>query len=169
MDKIGPVVSSAHLAAGEAPELSEFEFALTMANNAFQRWMSRCMTAAGQPELAPLEILIIHTVRHRSRPKTLADICLVLNVEDTYTVSYALKKLEKRGLVKGGKAGKEKTAEITPEGEAACVAYREIREAALVRSVKELGLDPEQLSRLASVMRALSGQYDQAARSAASL
>ena len=53
----GPVVSSAHLASSGMPELSEMEFALTMANHAFQRWMSRCMTAAGMPGLAPLEVL----------------------------------------------------------------------------------------------------------------
>ena len=44
---LGPVVSSAHLADSGLPELSEMEFALTMANHAFQRWMVRCMTAAG--------------------------------------------------------------------------------------------------------------------------
>ena len=35
--RVGPVVSSAHLAAGSAPALSELEFALTMSNNAFHR------------------------------------------------------------------------------------------------------------------------------------
>ncbi|MEO0360795.1 MAG: winged helix DNA-binding protein [Pseudomonadota bacterium] len=169
MDKIGPVVSSAHLASGALPELSEFEFGLIMASNAFQRWTTRCMAAAGLAELSSLEVLILHSVNHRGRAKKLADICLVLNVEDTHTVAYALKKLEKRGLVKSGKAGKEKTAEITEAGETACLAYREIREAALVRSVDEMGLDPAQLSRLSALMRALSGQYDQAARAAASL
>jgi predicted MarR family transcription regulator len=53
------------------------EFALTMANNAFQRWIVRCMGAAGGPAMSPLEVLIVHLVHHRERPKTLADICLV--------------------------------------------------------------------------------------------
>ncbi len=169
MSTIGPVVSSAHLASGALPELSELEFALIMSSNAFLRWTTRCMTAAGLADLSSLEVLILHTVNHRGRPKKLADICLVLNIEDTYTVAYALKKLEKRGLVKGGKAGKEKTVEISRDGEAACMAYREIREAVLVDSVREMGIDPAQLSRLSSLLRALSGQYDQAARAAAAL
>jgi predicted MarR family transcription regulator len=169
MKQVGPVVSSAHLAAGAMPALSEMEFALIMASNAFQRWITRCMAAAGETDMSPLEVSILHTVNHRGRPKKLADICLVLNVEDTYTVAYALKKLEKRALVKGGKAGKEKTVEITAAGETACLAYREIREAALVATVKEIGVDEAQISRLAALLRALSGQYDQAARAAASL
>ena len=34
---IGPLVSAAHLADGAVPALSEVEFALTVATNAFQR------------------------------------------------------------------------------------------------------------------------------------
>ncbi len=96
-------------------------------------------------------------------------ICLVLNIEDTHTVTYALKKLEKTGLITSGKRGKEKTAEITETGEAACMEYRRIREALLVEPVKALGLDEKELSRLAAVMRSVSGHYDQAARAAAAM
>lgn len=165
----GPVVSSAHLASGAMPELSELEFGLIMCSNAFSRWTARCMAAAGEAGLSPLEVLIVHAVNHRGRAKRLADICLVMNIEDTHLVSYAVKKLEGRGLVKSGRAGKEKTVAITPAGEGACLAYREIREAALVRAVREMGVDGPQVSRLAALLRALSGQYDQAARAAASL
>ncbi|MEK9971143.1 MAG: hypothetical protein VW600_18570, partial [Ferrovibrio sp.] len=42
-----PIVSSAHLATNKLMELSEFEFALMMASNAFNRWIVRCMAAAG--------------------------------------------------------------------------------------------------------------------------
>ena len=43
------------------------------------------------------------------------------------------------------------------------------REALLVRPVRGTGADERKLSELAGTMRALSGHYDQAARSAASL
>lgn len=163
----GPVVSSAHLANSGLPELSEMEFALTMANNAFHRWMVRCMTAAGLPGLTPLEVLIVHLVHHRARAKSLADICLVLNIEDTHLVSYAVKKLQKHGLVTAGRSGKEKTVAITPAGAAYCAQYGRVREALLIRSVEQLGLDRAELSRLAALLRTLSGSYDQAARGAA--
>lgn len=168
-DTVGPVVSAAHLASGAMPALSEVEFALMMTNNAFARWMTRCMTSAGVEGLAALEVFLLHTVNHRGREKTLADICLILNIEDTHTVTYALKKLERRGLVASGRRGKEKTVSITEAGEQACLRYREIREAVLINALKELGLDESELSRIAAVLRVLSGHYDQAARSAASL
>jgi predicted MarR family transcription regulator len=166
---VGPIVSSAHLAEGGLPALSEFEFGLILASHAFQRWMMRCISAAGGPELSALDVLILHTVNHRGRPKRLADICLVLSVEDTHLVSYGVKKLESAGLVGSGRAGKEKTVEITEKGRDICLRYREIREALLVGSIDTTNIDKARLSEVASMLRALSGHYDQAARSAASL
>ncbi len=165
-DSLGPVVSSAHLAEGSFPEVSEFEFGLIIANNAFSRWTERAMAAAGHPELSALDVLVLHTVRHRGRPKKLADICLVLNVEDTHNVNYAVKKLKKSGLVSDGRLGKEKTVDATDQGIAVCDRYREIRESLLLEAMGELGFEPEQLSRLSALMRLMSGQYDQAARAA---
>lgn len=166
---LGPIVSSAHLAAGAMPALSEFEFGLILASHAFHRWMVRCMQAAGVDGLSALDILVLHSVTHRGRPKKLADICLVLNVEDTHLVTYAVRKLEGLGLVRSGRSGKEKTVEITGKGEAACRRYHEIREALLVRAVGSVGFDERLLSDNAAQLRALSGHYDQAARAAASL
>ena len=107
---IGPVVSAAHLASGAMPALSEIEFAVTMMVNAYHRWMVRCMAASGSEGLGPLDVLVLHTVNHRGRAKTLSDICLVLNIEDTHTVTYALKKLVKAGLISSGRRGKEKNS-----------------------------------------------------------
>ena len=166
---IGPVVSAAHLADGAMPPLSEMEFALTVLGNAFQRWTVRCMAAAGIAGLAPLDVLILHAANHRSREKTLSDICMMFNIEDTHVVAYALKKLEALGLIKTGRRGKEKTVSVTNEGETACLRHREVREALLVSSVRALNFDDVEVSRIAALMRTLSGQYDQAARAAASL
>jgi hypothetical protein len=90
------IVSSAHLADGAAPTLSELEFSSTLAAAAYQRWIVRCAAAAGLA-LAPLEVLILHTVRHRDRAKRIADIALVLDVEDTHLITYAIRKLERAG------------------------------------------------------------------------
>ncbi len=147
---LGPIVSSGHLASGALPALSEFEFGLIMVNHAFMRWMVRCMAAAGVPDLSPFDVLVLHNVNHRGKPKRLADICLVLNVEDTHIVNYSLKKLEKLKLVKGGKAGKEKTVTVTTAGQQACERYRAIRETLLVPSVIGSGVDPKKLSAFAA-------------------
>ena len=167
-DGLGPIVSSEHLSR-KAKELSEFEFGLIIAGHAFNRWMVRCMTATGYSELNTLDVLVLHSVNHRDRAKRLSDICLVLNIEDSYTVSYALKKLIKLKLVASQKQGKETFFNTTRLGKDTCSDYAEIREACLVDSLNSLGIAPEEMHQIASSLRALSGLYDQAARSATSL
>lgn len=170
-----PIVSSAHLVSERAAELSEFEYGLIVADNAFARWIVRCMAAAGQADMGALDVLVLHSVNHRGRAKRLADLSFVLNVEDTHTTTYALKKLARLGLVAGTRQGKEMFYGTTDAGRAACERYREVREACLIRAMDALGqgaLNPERRARvaeLAGLLRALSGLYDQAARAAASL
>lgn len=166
---LGPIVSSSHLASEHGGKLSEFEFGLITASHAFQRWMVRCMAAAGHADFSPLDVLVLHGVNHRDRAKRLADICLVLNVEDTHLVNYALKKLHKAGLVAREKRGKEIFHSTTEDGQAACQRYREIRERCLVVSYRSMSREGAELATTAELLRALSGLYDQAARAAASL
>ena len=169
------IVSSAHLVSEQAAELSEVEYGLIVASNAFGVWTVRG-TAAAQaefPEVADLgviDILSLHSVNHRGRPKRLADICFKLNVEDTHIVNYAVKKLIKAGLVTGQKQGKEVSYSTTEKGQALIARYREIREACLVDAFSALGeIDADSLSDLASQLRVLSGLYGQAARSATNM
>lgn len=166
---IGPIVSSSHLASGQMPALSEMEYALTVAGHAFSRWTVRCMDASGLSGLTPLEVQVLHSANHRDREKTLGDLCTMLNIEDTHLVSYAIKKLVRLKLVSTGKRGKEKTVRIAPAGAGACERYKEVREALLISSIRAMGLEDKDVSKVAGMLRALSGQYDQAARGAASL
>ena len=161
------IVSSSHLVSPRSAELSEFEFGLIVAWNAFSRWAVRCMAAAGVGELTITDVLLLHHVNHRARNKKLADICFVLNYEDTHVVAYSLKKLVAAGLVATEKVGKEVIYSPTAAGEAAVMAYRTVREQCLVASLDtELNAPIGELARL---LRTMSGMYDQAARAASSL
>ena len=165
--RAGGIVSSAHLVSPHSVELSEFEFGLIVAWNAFSRWAVRCMAAAGCPDLTITDVLLVHHISHRARNKKLADICFVLNYEDTHVVAYSLKKLVAAGLVEAQKQGKEVFYSPTPQGEAFVAQYREVREQCLVKS-----LDTERnadIGELARLLRTMSGMYDQAARAATSL
>lgn len=166
---VGPIVSSAHLAEGSSPALSEMEFGMILVSHTFSRWIVRCMAAAGVPGLSPTEVLILHTIRHRGRPKKLADICLVLDIEDTHVATYAIRKLEAAGLVTTNRSGNEKVIEITEPGAQACALYGDIRERLLIDPMKGSAPSEATLSEIAAVLRFLSGAYDQAARAAATL
>jgi predicted MarR family transcription regulator len=164
-----PIVSSAHLVSPDSAEMSEFEFGLIVAGNAFHRWIIHCMAAAGLKDLTPLDVLVLHHVTHRARDKRLADICFIMNIEDTHLVNYALKKLQGLGVVMSQKHGKEVTYAATDAGRSYVQRYREIRESCLIDALKaDDGLNRD-IGELARLLRVLSGMYDQAARAAASL
>ncbi len=163
------IVSSRHLAEGEGWEASEFEFGLIVAFNAFSRWMVKCMAAAGHTEMSPLEILVLHNVNHRGRDKRLSDVCFLLNIDDTHTVNYALRKLSKAGLIESEKRGKEVFYRTSKTGAELCDAYRKVRERCLLDGLSRMDISGEDLSNLGASLRALSGQYDQASRAASSL
>lgn len=163
------IVSSSHLVSDKSAELSEFEFGLIVVSNAFNRWMVRCMAAAGMKDLAALDVSLLHHVNHRDRQKKLADICFVLNVEDTHVVAYSLRKLVGLGLVQSEKVGKEAFYATTEQGQALCEAYRQVREQCLMAALADSGQQNQDIGDCAQLMRLLSGLYDQASRSAASL
>lgn len=164
-----PIVSSAHLVSPRSAEMSEFEFGLIVAGNAFHRWIAHCMSAAGLKDLTPLDVLVLHHVTHRARDKRLADICFIMNVEDTHLINYSLKKLQGLGVVASSKNGKEVTYASTEEGQQYVRRYREIRETCLIDALKADDALNRDIGELARLLRVLSGVYDQAARSAASL
>lgn len=163
----GGIVSSSHLVSPRSVELSEFEFGLIVAWNAFSRWAVRCMAAAGCPDLTITDVLLLHHLNHRARNKKLADICFVLNYEDAHVVAYSLKKLVAAQLAQTEKVGKEVFYTPTEAGEHFVREYRKVREACLVAN-----LDVERnhdIGEMARLLRTMSGLYDQAARAATSL
>jgi len=164
-----PIVSSAHLVSPQSAEMSEFEFGLIVASNAFHRWVVHCMAAAGLKDLMPLDVLVLHHVTHRARDKRLSDICFIMNIEDTHLVNYSLKKLVSLGMVASSKSGKEVTYAATEAGGAMVQRYREIREQCLIQALHADDALNKDIGELARLLRVLSGMYDQAARSAASL
>lgn len=165
-----PIVSSEHLAGtADGWQFSELEYAMTMTYNAFSRWMVHCMKATGHHDFNPLDILVLHNVNHRSKEKRLTDIAFMLNIEDNHTVNYALKKLQKAKLVSSRKVGKEMFYSTTDEGRSTCEAYRDVRKACLLDAAEATDRDYDEISRVARILRSVSGLYDQASRSAASL
>ncbi|GLQ06892.1 winged helix DNA-binding protein [Sneathiella chinensis] len=163
------IVSSEHLASENGWQMSELEYGMIMAYNAFNRWMVRCMTAVGYSDFNGLDILVLHNVNHRQREKRLVDVAFMLNVEDSHTINYSLKKLMKSDLIQSEKRGKEMFYSTTPKGAEVCAEYRKVRDVCLLESAAATDRDFNEISKTATVLRSVSGLYDQAARAAASI
>jgi len=147
-------------------QIWDLEFLLTVTNNAFQRWAVRCMGSAGEEGLTSLEVMLLHAVNRRAPHSTISDLALLLNLDDIHLISYALKKLEARELVKTGKRGKEKTISVTARGASVCQEYIATRERCLMQMLRLADADYEDLERLARLLHQLAGSYDHAARAA---
>jgi predicted MarR family transcription regulator len=93
----------------------------------------------------------------------------VLDIEEPHLIAYAIRKLEKAKLVTASRVGKEKRVAATPHGAAVCARYAALREQLLVNVVTAAGPGETSLSELATLLRMLSGTYNQAARAAATL
>lgn len=161
------IISSQHLVTDDNWPILEVELALSVIYNAFQKWIVRCASASGVQDMNPLDVLVLHNINHREKRRV--DIGFMLNIEDTHTVNYAIKKLVKLDLVEGHKRGKEIFYNTTDLGIKLCEEYKIIREQCLISSLKTLDIEGEDLSKLAATLRTLSGMYDQAARAAAAL
>lgn len=146
------MVSSVHLADGALPSPSDHESGLILACHALERWIMRCMVAAGEAGRAATGILVLQSCVHRERPKQVAGLCSGFGIEDTHLVIYAAKKLKK-------------LISATQKCKVACMANRPVCEALLTESVKGLALD----SAAASALRALPRHYDPAERAASAL
>lgn len=144
--------------------LSDFEYTLIIVSFGFWRWVETCMAAANVRGLSALDSLVLHAVNHRARGRRLSEICTVMNIDESHLVAYALKKLAAAGLVAFETKGREHHYTSTAAGDAACSAYRRVREEFLVKSLSWLGESGEDLGRIEPLLRAMSGLYDQAGR-----
>jgi predicted MarR family transcription regulator len=142
-----------------------FELALVVAYNAFTQWVSRCGTAAGAAGFSPLDFLVLSLVNRLLRDKRAADICFALKVEDSHTVAYSLRTLTNAGLVASQRNGKEAFFSTTAEGQRFCQRYQTIRHAFLIDAMEVLSGEELDLVEFSQHLRALSGMYEQAARS----
>ena len=150
----------------DAQRLSDLEYSLIILTNGFLRWVARCAEASGEGNLAASDILVLHAVNHRARNKKLAEVCLVLNIEDSHTVAYSLKKLEERGLVGHEQVGRDRVYCSTEDGDAVCSSYRDIRRDSLLSILNADEIDFNAMPQISAQMNRLSRLYAEAERKA---
>jgi predicted MarR family transcription regulator len=150
----------------ESSRLSDLEFSIIVLSNGFMSWVSHCAEAAGGRGMGPLDVLVLHAINQRARNKRLADICLVLNVEDTHTVAYSLKKLEDYGYAVHRQDGRDRIYQSSADGDAFCTRYIEVRQRALVDSLKLDDVDFDKLDDAAKALTRMARYYGYASRTA---
>lgn len=151
-------------------ELADLEYALMRCSEALARWQSECLATVGDFAHSGAENALLHIIRMNDRPKSIHDLANMANRQDIPNIQYSLRKLIGAGLV--SRSGARRTGviyEVTELGRAVTDRYAEIRAEILlaaVEAVPELGRRLETASRTLELM---TGIYEQAARTAATL
>jgi len=161
-----PIDKTWHLAQTEAGRvLSAFEFTLERLFQAFYRWKSECLAAAGGAGLTGGDTAILNVIRMREQPKSLSEVARLLNREDMSNVQYALRKLLQEGLVEksDGASRKSTTYRVTAKGFDVTERYAELRLEVLMVLLRALGDNRDRFGEVGHFLDLMAGMYDQAA------
>lgn len=157
--------SEAHPAEDE--RLSELELTLTILWNSVSRWLSQRNNSPVVSGLSNLDVFLLHLLVYRNRKLRGTDLAFALAIDDTHLVSYSLKKLTKLGVVSSERVGKEVYYQATKKGREHYLEFLEDRRKYLEPALK-LVAETTDFEAVTAALRALSGAYEQAARTAAS-
>jgi predicted MarR family transcription regulator len=123
-----------HLAATDDEiKVTDFELSLWRIYYGFQRWQEECEKAANDSDLTGDELAILHVIRMKNRPKTIAEIGRLLNRDDTFNIKYSINKLTKKKLIKPVTGSKRTwNYQVTEEGLKNTEAYTDVRRNILI-------------------------------------
>ena len=152
----------------EEEKLSELELTLTVLWNSIRRWMNQRSNSSSINGLSDLDVFLLHLLVYRNRHLRGVDLAFALSIDDMHLVMYSLKKLTKLGFTSSSKIGKEVFYKSTDKGRNHYSEFLVDRKKYLEPSLR-LGTNGNfDFDMLNASLRALSGVYEQAARSAAS-
>ena len=148
---------------------TEFEWAVMRFFSAFERSCLQLSVTAGARELPFQELVLLHVVAMQHHPQTSQSIARQLNRDDIQNLQYALRKLEKRGLITKSVAERSKTAHyaITATGREAVGFYAQIRAQLLTGRTELVSEVDAKLREATQLLSVLTGIYDDVARVAA--
>ncbi|MDZ7809107.1 MAG: winged helix DNA-binding protein [Arhodomonas sp.] len=145
--------------------LTEIEHTLFRVMAAFERWQSECLAAVTHRPLSGSDNAVLHIVRMKERPKTVAEIARLLNRDDISNIQYALKKLRSAGLVEKQESRKRRGVAyyVTELGHEVTERFAELRRDMLVRMIPSEENWRDQYEMTHRLLNQLQGIYDQAA------
>lgn len=152
----------------DGEQLSELELTLTVLWNSVSRWISQRSNGSGVTGLSDLDVFLLHLLVYRNKPLRGVDLAFALAIDDMHLVSYSLKKLTRLGVATSAKVGKEVFYESTDRGKEHYLDFLADRKKYLEPAMKFIAHSDPNFEVLNTSLRALSGVYEQAARSAAS-
>lgn len=164
-----PQDGSWHLAASRLErDVAEFELALICLAESFYRIMRQSLASElHDHSISGQDNTILQTIHTRGKPKSISDLCRLLNRDDVSNVQYSVRKLQAAGLIEKSEnsAKKSTTYRTTEQGASVVAIFVNLRRELVIKSVAEQVDTPnERLGSAAQLAGILAGIYDRAAR-----
>jgi predicted MarR family transcription regulator len=118
-------------------DFTDFEYALMRLYQSFSRWQSECIAGVTNVSLSGQENALLHIIRMHDRPKTIKELLLLTNRQDTPNMQYELRKLLKANFI--DKSGTARTGiyyTATPEGMQVCDEFARLRSEILLEAAR---------------------------------
>lgn len=155
-----------HLARDETEvQLTELEFALYRVSAAFERWRSECLAAVTDKPLSSTELTVLHVIKMKDRPKTIAEVGRLLNRDDIANLQYAIRKLLGAGLIEKNRNRRKKGIDYnaTKLGEEVAHRYADLRRKQLIPMVQSVHDVDSLIDTSRRMLELITGIYDSAA------
>ncbi len=154
-----------HLSREDETAFIEFEFALHHITEAFGRWSTELHEHVSGRIMTVQEVSMLQIIRMKDSPKSAAEIAKYLNRTDSANVLYALRKLEKSGLIeKSPGPPRETTYQVTDIGRGVTDRYAAKRRELLLSLIDRMSQSGSMFEGVNRTLWLMSGLYEQAAR-----
>lgn len=149
--------------------VTELEYSLMRAWEAFCRWQSEGLAAVTGMDMSGGDNAILHVIRLRERAKGLKEIARLVNRDDIPNIQYSLRKLQKAGLIEMSTGGKRKgaTYQVTDKGRRVTEDFASLRRKLLIGFTRAVTNAEAELTHASLALDLMTGIYEQAARIAA--
>jgi predicted MarR family transcription regulator len=154
-----------HLSRDDETAFIEFEFALHHITEAFGRWSTELHEHVSGKIMTVQEVSMLQVIRMKDTAKSAVEIAKYLNRTDSANVLYALRKLEKAGLIeKSPGPPRETTYQVTVAGRDVTDRYAEKRRELLLSLIDRMSQSGSMFEGVNRTLWLMSGFYEQAAR-----
>lgn len=144
--------------------LAELEFSIFRVAAAFERWQSDCLGCCFGQSFSGTDTAVLHVIRMHERPKSISEICRLLNRDDQSNLQYGVRKLLKAGLIEKTQDATSKrdvTYRVSQLGAQVTDNYARFRKELLLTMTRQTA-GASNFDAVANTLNLMSAMYDQA-------
>lgn len=145
--------------------LAELELSLFRVFAAFDRWQMECLAAVANRPLSSTDNAVLHVIRMKDRPKTIAEAGQLLNRDDIPNLQYSIRKLQAAGLIEKYTSDRRRgiAYRATARGREVTDRYAALRGNLLMPLIPEMPEWDGEVERTRRMLDLLRSLYEQAA------